>query len=105
MDQRKPPPGRRRIVLCMGQYCNRSGQAEPLYERLRDLLGDIGPAWAATGPIRWEIANCLSMCGAGPNLIVYPDGADYHRVDTAALNRIIDEYLQTDHLADGNKNP
>lgn len=86
-------PRKRRIVLCMGQYCNRGGQAEPLYGRLRQALGEITPAWASTQPVRWEISNCLSMCGAGPNLIVYPDAVDYHHVDLDTLEAILDRFL------------
>jgi (2Fe-2S) ferredoxin len=82
-------------VLCMGQYCNRGGQAEALYERLRQALGEISPAWASTQRVHWEIANCLSMCGAGPNLIVYPDSMDFHHVDPEALEAILDRLLSS----------
>ena len=54
----------KRIVLCMGPHCNVSGRAEPLYDRLKAELGDPCPAFMARGADHWEIANCLSMCGA-----------------------------------------
>ncbi len=92
-----PPPGphkKRRIVLCMGAYCNLGGKAEPFYERLRQVLGEIAPAWASQKPVRWEIANCLSMCGAGPNLIVYPEETVYNHLDAETLERILRELLE-----------
>jgi (2Fe-2S) ferredoxin len=88
-----PSKPRTRLVLCMGQYCNRSAQAAPLYERLREVLGDPVPAYRATGPVLWETATCLDMCGAGPNLIIYPDEIVHNALDLDTLNRILDEYL------------
>ncbi len=86
-------PRKHRIVLCMGKNCNQGGQANPYYERLRQVLGDIGPAWGNPRPIRWEIANCLDMCSEGPNLIVYPERAVYHHLDMDTLDRILQQLL------------
>lgn len=85
---------KKRVVLCMGQYCNRGGQAEPFYSLLERLLGERGPAWMAKGPVRWEIAACLSMCGGGPNLIVYPDETVYNHLDLATLEQVIRALLE-----------
>lgn len=83
-----------RIVLCMGAFCNQSGRAEALYELLTKMLGERGPAWAMTGPIKWEVANCLDMCGAGPNLIIYPGEECHHHLDAATLEAIVEELLK-----------
>ncbi len=87
------PVRKRRIVLCMGKNCNEGGRASPFYERLRQVLGDIGPAWGNPKPIRWEIANCLDMCSEGPNLIIYPERTVYHHLDLATLDRILQQLL------------
>jgi (2Fe-2S) ferredoxin len=73
----------------MGQYCNRGGQSQALYERLRDVLGDPVPGYMATGPIAFEVASCLEMCGGGPNLIIYPDDIIYNQLDMATLETIL----------------
>jgi (2Fe-2S) ferredoxin len=86
-------PRKRRIVLCMGPNCNRGGKAEPFSERLRQVLGEIVPAWSSSKPIRWEIANCLDMCDDGPNLIVHPDRTVYHHLDRETLDRILQGLL------------
>ncbi len=83
------PLRKKRVVLCMGQYCNQGGQAEPLHDCLTRLLGERGPAWTMKGPVKWEIANCLSMCGAGPNLIVYPGEICYTHVDEKTLEHVV----------------
>jgi (2Fe-2S) ferredoxin len=80
----------------MGAHCNAGGRAIPLYERLRAELGDPLPGFMARGPVHWEIANCLSMCGAGPNLIVYPDETEYHTLDRESLEQVIADYLTPD---------
>jgi len=83
------PDQRKRIVLCMGPHCNVGGRAEPLYERLRAEWGDPRPAFMARGPVTWEIANCLSLCGGGPNLVIYPDEEWHHQLDADTLERVI----------------
>jgi NADH:ubiquinone oxidoreductase subunit E len=87
-------PRKKRIVLCMGAYCNRGGQAEPLYNILRQRLGELVPAWGSKKPLRWEIANCLSMCGAGPNLVIYPEDAAVNYLDEKQLAAILDEQIE-----------
>ncbi len=88
----------------MGAYCNAAGReggaAELLYERLRAHLGDPLPPFMARGrAITWETASCLSMCGGGPNLVLYdddhPDGLWFHRLDLAALEQVIRDYLES----------
>ncbi len=86
---------KKRIVLCMGAFCNQSGQAQPLYDRLYRELGEPLPPFMARGrPVSWETANCLSMCGAGPNLILYPDNLEFHAMDLEKLEAFIAEYLR-----------
>jgi (2Fe-2S) ferredoxin len=43
----------------------------------------------ARGPMTWEIANCLSLCGGGPNLVIYPDEEWHHQLDADTLERVI----------------
>jgi (2Fe-2S) ferredoxin len=89
-----PAPRKKRIVLCMGQHCNQGGQAQGFYDRLRQALGDLGPAWSSPRRVRWEIANCFSMCDDGPNLVVYPEGTCYHHLDKATLEQILESCLK-----------
>lgn len=84
---------RTRIVLCMGAHCNAGGQAQPLYDYLRARFGDLVPAFMARGPVHWETANCLSMCGGGPNCVIYPDEAWSHRTNLATLKPFIDAHV------------
>jgi (2Fe-2S) ferredoxin len=45
-------------------------------------------------PVKLETANCLSMCGAGPNLVLYPDGKVFNHVDETALDEFIEANLR-----------
>lgn len=82
-----------RIVLCRGQYCNLGRRSDTLYKRLdemvRDLNGDAYPP-----RIKLETANCLSMCGAGPNLIIYPDGLVCNHTDDKVLAQVVEPHLR-----------
>ncbi|MCD4685262.1 MAG: (2Fe-2S) ferredoxin domain-containing protein [Anaerolineae bacterium] len=86
-------PPRKRIVLCMGAYCNAENQALDLHNLLRERLGDTLPAFMARGPVHWEIATCLDMCGGGPNLVLYPGEVWSHRTDVAKLRAFLDAHL------------
>ncbi|MDX1992676.1 MAG: (2Fe-2S) ferredoxin domain-containing protein [bacterium] len=85
---------RTRLVLCRGQYCNAGRRADALLKILEPAVdaanGDDYPR-----PCKLEIANCLSLCGAGPNLIVYPEKVIYNQVDEARLREIIARHLPT----------
>lgn len=87
-------PQRKRIVLCRGQYCNLGRRADALYRHLQPLLDEIN-GLDYPPRVKLEFASCLDMCGAGPNLIVYPEGIVCNDVDEVALDRIVDEHLRS----------
>lgn len=80
-------PERIRIVLCMGQYCNMDRRAARLLKELETLV-----AQAANQPqqpiIRIETASCLSMCGAGPNCMIYPGRITLNGVTVETLRQL-----------------
>jgi (2Fe-2S) ferredoxin len=87
------PPRRKRIVLCRGQYCNMSRRADVLFKRLESLVDDLnGDQYPK--PIKLETANCLDMCGAGPNLVIYPEGVACNGVNEAMLDEIVEQYVR-----------
>ncbi len=79
-------PRRQRIVLCMGEFCNMGRRADKLYQQLQPVVrGD--PRF------KLEMARCLNMCGAGPNLVIYPEGKVYNQMDAAKLAEVIREEI------------
>ncbi len=88
-----PNPKRKRVVVCRGQYCNMGRRADKLLKRLEPLLDEInGDQYPK--PVKLEIANCLSMCGAGPNIVIYPEGVICNGVDETMLEAIVDEHVK-----------
>ena len=86
-------PKRKRVVVCRGQYCNMGRRADKLLKRLEVLVDDInGDQYPK--PVKLEIANCLSMCGAGPNIVIYPEGVICNGVDEAMLDAIVEAYVK-----------
>lgn len=87
-----PPRARRRVVLCMGEYCNLGQRAATLYKtlqpRIAELNGDSYPPC-----IKLETARCLSMCGQGPNMVIYPEDAVFNRLNEAKLEQALLEHL------------
>lgn len=81
-----------RLTLCRGQYCNMDKRADKLIARLEPIVaalnGDSSPP-----RIRLTTANCLSMCGAGPNAILYPGGQVFNNLDETGLLQLVEEQL------------
>jgi (2Fe-2S) ferredoxin len=77
------PVRRKRIVLCRGQYCNLDRRADQYPKS-----------------IKLEIATCLSMCGAGPNLVIYPEAFVCNGVSESMLDRIINEHVRENLFSD-----
>jgi len=88
-----PSPKRKRVVMCRGQYCNMGRRADKLLRRLEVMVDEInGDQYPK--PVKLEIANCLSMCGAGPNIVIYPEGVICNGVDESMLDAIVDDYVK-----------
>ena len=81
------------MVVCRGQYCNMSRRADAILKVLEPqidaLNGDAYPR-----PVKLEIANCLSMCGAGPNVVIYPAPVVLNDVKPEQVNAIISEFIR-----------
>lgn len=87
---------RRRVVLCRGEYCNLGRRADKIYQKLQPLIDELN---GDTYPpcIRLETASCLSMCGQGPNIVVYPEDVSFNKLDESTVEAIIRQHLQ--HLS------
>lgn len=89
------PRPTRRLVICRGQYCNMDRRADRLLSAAEPLIEAINRG-RYPPPVRLVTANCLSMCGAGPNCIIQPGGRPFNHLDEAALREIIAQYLADD---------
>jgi (2Fe-2S) ferredoxin len=63
------------------------GRAKPLYRCLVEQLARIEEQSGIV--VKLETANCLSMCGTGPNLIIYPQAQAVHALDCEKLRELI----------------
>jgi (2Fe-2S) ferredoxin len=70
-----------------------SRRADKLYKRLETLVEEVnGDQYPK--PVKLEIANCLDMCGAGPNLVIYPAGVVCNGVEENMLDQIVAEHVR-----------
>lgn len=83
-----------RIVLCRGEYCNLGRRSDALIPRLRAAVDAVN-ATRPDGPpcVSFRTANCLSMCGKGPNLVVYPEDDVFNALDAESLELVIARYV------------
>lgn len=70
-------------------------RADRLLQRLRAAVDDAN-AGRDIPCASIRTATCLSMCGAGPNLIVYPEDDVHNKIDADKLEAIIARYLQSE---------
>ena len=89
----KTTPYSRHIFICNGKYCDPHGEAERLYRKLPELLGDLSNYYNPER-VKRGLTPCLGVCTNGPLLVVYPDGIWYDYVDEDVLKRIVDEHLR-----------
>ncbi len=87
MTEQPTPPRRRRVVLCMGEYCGMNNRAKRLLRQLEPHL--IGQRC-----YKLETANCLSMCAVGPNLVIYPENLIFNGLNEAKLAEVIRDQLK-----------
>lgn len=84
----------------MGQYRHHvfvctSGKTCPLAGSV-EVHSTLKKAVAAAGirdTVRVNHAGCMSQCGHGPMVVVYPDDVWYAAVDEAGAKRIVAEHL------------
>jgi (2Fe-2S) ferredoxin len=88
---------KRRVVLCMGEFCNMDRRAAKLHPKLQAMIDDLNTqnAHQPDKPfIKLETARCLSMCGAGPNCVIYPEDLAFHHLNAEKLVKMVEENLK-----------
>ena len=91
----------------MGQYKHHvfvctSGKTCPLAGSL-EVHAALKKGVAAAGlkkTVRVNHSGCMSQCGHGPMVVVYPEDVWYSHVDESGALRIIDEHLVADKPVD-----
>lgn len=92
-EGRELPPGsspyQRHVFVCThGKVCPDEGAVElqkALKLAARERLGPLD--------VRVNKAGCLSQCGHGPMVVVYPDNVWYAGVTEADVDEIVEEHL------------
>src|ERR1700722_20563010 len=77
------------VVVCTsGKTCAEQG-SETVCENLKEKIKDLG----LKKTIRGNKSGCLGQCGAGPMVVVYPQGNWYCQVSKRDVDDIIEKDL------------
>jgi (2Fe-2S) ferredoxin len=80
---------RHHVFVCTyGKTCPLSGALE-VHAALKKAVAGAG----LKGEVRVNHAGCMNQCGHGPMVVVYPDDVWYHKVDLAAVPRLVEQHL------------
>lgn len=81
------------LFVCTGPTCAQEG-AEEMLQTLQKRLKGL----AIRKKVRVTLCRCLGQCGNGPNMVIYPEGTWYAKVEEGEITQVIQ-----DHLVDGKK--
>jgi len=90
------PAHQRHVLLCTGPRCNALG-ATALWSHLIQALRRSDKLQKTVIVLQ---TGCQFPCNHGPLMIVYPEGLWYGRLDTAAIDHIVDRHLDQGTVAD-----
>lgn len=78
------------LLVCTGARCNDLKHGSERGEEIRAELKDHNKKLGRKRSVRICAVSCLDLCEAGPNMIAYPSGTLYSRVDRAAGRAVYD---------------
>ncbi|WP_034995092.1 (2Fe-2S) ferredoxin domain-containing protein [Beijerinckia mobilis] len=87
------PAEARRLIICVGPCCNKSGEAEAFVEELRQAMQSEQIDEQMIGTASCMRRACLGKCTGEPLAFVHPDEVYYHHLSPAHLLRILREHL------------
>lgn len=81
-------PYRLHMIICNDSDCSERG-SQQLYENLKQLVKDKD----LKETVKVSKSTCLDDCEIGPNLLVYPQGIIYNKVEAQDLEKILTAHL------------
>lgn len=90
----KPKLGsyRRHLLVCTGPCCTQNGEAQALFDSLRETFKAAGLDHGELRVKRTRV-SCFAACKGGPIVCVQPDGVWYYNAIRENMQRIVDEHL------------
>jgi len=80
-----------RLVICRGQFCNMDRRGDKNLAAVEEALANRAPDAAVA--VKLTTANCLSMCGAAPNAVLYPGNRAFNHLTPQGAREIVEQYL------------
>jgi (2Fe-2S) ferredoxin len=86
-------PFEKHFLVCGGARCDDPKLGSERGEEIRAELKDLNRTMGRKPLVRVCAVSCLDLCDAGPNMVVWPEGIVFSRLDRrkarAAYHRIM----------------
>lgn len=87
------PAAPRRLMICTGPCCNKTGAAQRFLDELRARLLDTAMWEEMVGEASCVRRACLGKCTGEPLAYVDPDGVWYHQLSAENLLFILRDHV------------
>lgn len=87
------PAAARRLMICTGPCCDRTGEAQMFLDGLRARILDAGMDADMVGEASCVRRSCLGKCTGEPLAYVEPDAVWYHRLSVENLLLILRDHV------------
>lgn len=81
------------FLVCTGSKCNAPERGENRGEEIRAMLKQHNREMGRKESVRVCGVTCLDLCEDAPNMLIWPDGVVYSRIDREEAMRIYRETM------------
>ncbi len=89
VETRSNVPFRTHVFVCIGPRCNANGEGKILRDLVREEIFKRG----LETQVRDTACVCFSYCSHGPNVMVYPEGILYTKVQPQNITEIFQDHI------------
>ena len=106
MQDKTKAPYRHHVFICAGGEERASACCSPEGgKELLDIFAEEIRIRGLAKEVALTLCGCLGICGRGPNVVIYPAGSWYTKVEKAEIPHIVEKHLIGDQPLENRGDP